>query len=346
MKAARVAAKGEPVEYDVTFSADRALGPWAARLMSFLSGGSDLDARGFPVQEIVARGSAIATETWLVDEAGARLRRIATHRLEDIELGGIDPQAFGVPEGFRDLRRREPPREKGDRVVAFRRALRRRVPVQAPGRPDLLRRASSALAAPGLVNVFVPSKRPPEIPIESCLPSTQFVPGAFEIRRMLCDNVKSAVNLIGQRLSTVTGTRDSNGRIAVSVDWLQQLEDAHNARFDANGNFLGDGLFCLLRDPLTSTSSGGTGLPDRVAEAAAERLVEDVSNLPLGGNEDPVDIPLQARVELAAITGDASIRRNQRWDRLVPGKWTPTGLELPAHRERAHHTRFSVRSER
>jgi hypothetical protein len=314
----RVAAKGEPVEFDVTFSADPALGPWAARLVSFLSGDSDLEARGFPVQEIAARGPAIATETWLVDQAGARLRRIAMHRLEDIELGQIDPQAFSVPEGFRDLRRREVPRETADRVVAFRRALHRQVPAQtarAPRRADVQRRAASALAAP-IMSVFVPSKRPPEIPIESCLPSTQFVPCAFEVRRLLCDNVKSAVNLIGQRLNSVTGTRDPNGLIAVTVDWLQQLEDAHNARFDTDGTFLGDGLFCLLRDPPTGTSFGGTGLLDRAAEAVAERLVEDASNLPLGGNEDPVDIPVQARLELAAITGDPGIRQNQRWDRL------------------------------
>ena len=288
--------------------------------MSFLCGGSDLEARGFPVQEIAARGPAIATETWLVDEAGGNLRRIATHRLDDIELGRIDPQVFSVPEAFRDLRTREPPRETGDRVVAFRRALRRRVPVQtarAPGRPDVQRRASSALA-PQTMAVFVPSKRPPEIPIESCLPSTQFVPCAFEIRRLLCDNVKSAANLIGQRLSTVTGTRDPNGRIAVSVDWLQQLEDVNNARFDTDGTFLGDGLFCLLRDPPTGTSFGGTGLLDRAAEALAEQLVENESNLPLGGNDDPVDIPVQARFELAAITGDPTIRQNRRWDQLSP----------------------------
>ena len=317
---ARITAKGEPVAVEVAFSADPALRPWAARLMSFLCGGSDLEARGFPVQEIAARGPAIATETWLVDEAGGNLRRIATHRLDDIELGRIDPQVFSVPEGFRDLRTREPPRETGDRVVAFRRALRRRVPVQtarAPGRPDVQRRASSALA-PQTMAVFVPSKRPPEIPIESCLPSTQFVPCAFEIRRLLCDNVKSAANLIGQRLSTVTGTRDPNGRIAVSVDWLQQLEDVNNARFDTDGTFLGDGLFCLLRDPPTGTSFGGTGLLDRAAEALAEQLVENDSNLPLGGNDDPVDIPVQARFELAAITGDPTIRQNRRWDQLSP----------------------------
>ncbi len=317
---ARITAKGEPVAVEVAFSADLALRPWAARLMSFLCGDSDLEARGFPVKEIAARGPAVATETWLVDEAGGNLRRIATHRLDDIELGRIDPQAFTVPDGFRDLRRREPSHETGDRVVAFRRALRRRVPVQtarASGRPDVQRRASSTMAPPTMA-VFVPSKRPPEIPIESCLPSTQFVPCAFEIRQLLCDNVKSAVNLIGQRLNTVTGARALNGRIAVSVDWLQQLEDAHNARLDASGNFVGDGLFCLLRDPPTGTDFGGTGLLDRMAEAVAERLVERVSNLPLGGIEDPVAIPEQARLELAVISGDASIPRDQRWDRLSP----------------------------
>jgi hypothetical protein len=315
----RVAARGEPVAFEVTFSEDPDLRPWADRLISLLSGGSDVEERGFPVREIAARGSAIATETWLVDEAGVRLRRIASHRLEEIEVRRIEPQTFSVPQDFRDLRRREPPRETGDRVVAYRRAVRRRVQgpaVRAEGRPVVQRR--TAMATPGMVSVFVPSKQPPEIPIESCLPSTQFVTGAFEIRQLLCDNVRSAVNLIGQRLATATGTRDPNGRIAVSVDWLKQLEDAHNARFDANGNFLGDGLFCLLRDPPTGTSLGGTGLLDRAAEALAEQLVEDDSNLPLGGNDDPVDIPVQARFELAAITGDPNIRQNRRWDRLSP----------------------------
>ena len=52
------------------------------------------------MQEIAARGPAIATETWLVDEAGGNLRRIATHRLDDIELGRIDPQVSACRRPF------------------------------------------------------------------------------------------------------------------------------------------------------------------------------------------------------------------------------------------------------
>ena len=154
----------------------------------------------------------------------------------------------------------------------------------------------------------------------SCRPSTLHVTAATEVRQALLDAVEHVANIASSRLGTFSGGRvapgdPENTDVSVTVDWLDRLE-----QFSASQAPAGDALFCLLRDPPPADDplAGGLGLLDRIAASLAAALLAAAEPLPLGGEEDPVDVPPEVAAEIATVAAEPSVAAEERFGALGP----------------------------
>ncbi|MBA4263673.1 MAG: hypothetical protein C0453_01205 [Comamonadaceae bacterium] len=310
------------IEYS---SSDKVSSEVAANLLrACLPGLETLTELGLPFDQIGTRGIISGLEVWLVNEKGQVTTCLATHRVAEIVVGPIEADRFKIPDGFRDLRSKL---QKGESawhpVGSPHRRTRRGAPVQ-PDRPSsgvffqsqVIRSATqleSTLGDPFAKFEFATAPAMPE-----CLPSTPYASSAFEIRQALLDAIQQMINLIANRMDTVTGARVDPGNtentdVELKIDWLAQLEQFHQDQDD-----VGDGLFCLLRDPpaVDDPLGGGAGLLDRLAETLASQLLAADPPLPLGGEDAPIVLPPEVENEIAAIAENDSIVASQRFASL------------------------------
>ncbi|MFZ2989203.1 hypothetical protein [Ideonella sp.] len=293
-----------------------------AVLDACLPGWEALSALGLPFKQLAGMGLPRAIETWLVDASGMRSHLLAAHRVEGLCAGPVAPAALAIPEGFGDLRApalktcqdgslaprvtiaRRHPRPQG---LTANRGVRARVQPPFPLQ-------TVATAWQGTDKRARASE--PELP--QCQPATLHASASLEVQQSLLDAIQTVLNGIGSRLSDVRGARvnpndPEETRVRLDIDWLEQM--ARKARALPSG----DGLFCLLRDPPADDGlGGGNGLLDRMAESLARELMARENPLPLGGDDQPVTLPVSVQAEIAALAADASVSRKARYDALAP----------------------------
>lgn len=300
-------------------------------LSTSLPGLDELAEMGLPLKEIMAAGTPKTVETWLVNDKGQRGARLARHRVSGITTGPIDSVLFSIPEGFRNLRDRNPESDRAWHPLGSPRGRTRRGK-PARGRKASAEQSSQARAAYTAVRYqavgqVVPAKFSTEPVFPECFPSTLHASSALEIRQSLLDTIQFVINLVANRLDTTTGTRvdpgdPENTDVELTIDWLAQLEQFHQSQVvvhdDGEEEFLGDGLFCLLRDPPPDNDrlGGGKGLLDKLAETLARRLVAAEDPIPLGGEDDPVALPQAIEDRIAALSEDDSIPPAERFNEL------------------------------
>lgn len=292
-------------------------------LSALLPGLDELAEMGLPLDKIKALGVPTTVETWFVNDKGKRLTRLARHQVSSIKTGLIEQTVFSIPEGFRDLRERK--RGHGD---AWHRigGPRRRTPrgkraARSSGSDQQYSQARAAYVAVPYPATTVqgPPKINPEPLLPQCLASTLRVSSAFEIRQSLLDAIQLVINLVANRIDTATGGRvdaadPENTAVELTIDWLAQLKQYNDGR-----NNLGDGLFCFLRDPPPPNDplGGGTGILDGMAESLARELVAAEDPIPLGGEDDPVNLPEAIEDEIVERAADESIPPDERFGALL-----------------------------
>ena len=304
---------------------DKASSEIAAIILSTCLPGLDgLAELGLPLKQIAAGGTPKTVETWLVNDKGLRVERLARHRVSGITTSPIDHALFRIPEGFRNLRDQK---REGDRawhpVGGPHRRTRRGKPARggkasAEGSSQARAAYTAARYQATVGRMFPKVEVATEPAFPECLPSTLHASSALEIRQALLDAIMLLINLVANRLDTAAGTRVDPGNpestdVVLTIDWLAQLEQFHQSRGD-----FGDGLFCLLRDPPPNDDplGGGTGLLDQMAETLARQLVAAEEPIPLGGQDDPVALPQAIEDEIVALAEDGSIPKAERFDAL------------------------------
>lgn len=298
----------------------------AAVLSACLPGLKGLVELGLPLKRMETAGMPQTVHTWLVNDTGRRIARLAHHRISDVKTGKMDPALFRVPEGFRDLRHHKPKGDGAWHPIGGPRRRARRGKAARSGQAHAAQSAQARAAySAAPYQATLGTLLPPKIEVSTepalpgCLPSTPHASSALEIRQSLLDAIRFMVNLMANRLDTATGTRPApadpdNTDVELTVEWLAQLEQFHQSRGD-----FGDGLFCLLRDvpPEDDPLGGGTGLLDRLAESLAREFVAEEEPIPLGGEDDPVALPQAIEDEIAALAQDDSIPAGERFDGLA-----------------------------
>ena len=311
-----------------------------AVLRSCLPGLEHLEAVGLPLDKLVVEGMPVCVETWDIDAKGARRACLARHTVTIRAVGEVPPDAFAIPEGFRDLRAKAGKQDA--RWVTIGKYPRR---ARHAGRARGISRAAGtaqthsqdrATYGFGLFDRKVAIPREPLLP--QCHPQTLHTSASLEIRQSLLDGIQSIMNAIGSRLDVARGARADpadreNRMVLLEVDWLDQMQRFSesvppNASFEA-----GDGLFCLLRQPPGADGlGGGGGLLDRMAESLASELLARESPLPLGGEADPIALPAAIENEIAAVVADTGIPRKERFNALDPTTQARVREEVLAQR--------------
>jgi len=305
-----------------------------AVLHSCLPGLEHLVSLGLPLDELVAAGAPLCVETWTVDAKGVRRACLAHHRVTIRSVGDVPPSVFAIPKGFRNLRAKTEKRDAGW-VTLGKHPRRARHASRARG---TARAAKATQVHAQTMSTFVPGgfdgKReiPSEPVLPQCQPQTLHASASFEIRQSLLDALQTILNAIGSRLDVVRGRRvdptdPENGAVRFDIDWLDQLERT------SNNLASGDGLFCLLREPPDADGlGGGGGLLDRMAESLARKLLSSESPLPLGGEDDPVELPAAIESEIATVAANEDIARADRFDELNPTTQARVREEVLAQR--------------
>lgn len=275
-------------------------------------------AEPFLLDKIVARGLPSEVRVFAVDPKRDSRTLLAEHLVETIRTGRIVGEEFTVPEGYRDLRgiSDEPRRTCLGKATVLRERPRQGAPGRAAARaPQAATFGASSLQAmaPTLLGRLQLSE--PVVP--SCLDATVRVAAAYELRQQALDAIATVVNLIGRRLTEISGTTGAGeeSQTLLDIDWLSQLETFHGAQGDA-----GDALFCLLRD----TSGAGQGLLDKAAESLARQLLAEIPRpateggpvAPLGGADAPVVLSATTAARIAQFVRDTDIAPEERFDRL------------------------------
>ncbi|HXQ70666.1 MAG TPA: phage holin family protein [Pyrinomonadaceae bacterium] len=287
-------------------------------LRTCLPGIDDLIELGLPFQEIVVAGTPASIETWVVNPKGVRVAMLARHQVTKIITGMLDPALFQIPKDFRDLRRKNPDDRRSWHPLGGKHP-RRKPPAKATQTEQasalqVTQSGEGEYVVRGPLGEAYKVKLEPNLP--ECLPSTRLASSALEIRQQLLDVIQFLVNLIANRLDTVTGGRvdandPDNTDVELTIDWLDQLE-----QFSQNRQ--GDGVFCLLREPPPADDplGGGTGLLDRRAESMARRFASADPPFPFGGEDEPISLPSGIQAELEDLAEDDSIEADERFDNL------------------------------
>lgn len=329
---------------------DKASSEIAAVILSTcLPGLNGLAELGLPLKQIAAGGTPKTVETWLVNDKDLRVQRLARHHVSGITTGPVDDALFRIPEGFRNLRDQS---REGDRawhpVGGPHRRTRRGKPAHrgkaSAQESSHAHAAYTAARYQATMGQLVPKfEFATEPAFPECLPSTPHASSAFEIRQTLLDAIQLVINLVANRLDTAGGTRvdpgdPGNTNVELIIDWLAQLEQFHQ-----NQGGLGDGLFCLLRDPPPNDDplGGGKGLLDQMAETLARQLVAAEEPIPLGGEDDPVALPQAVEDEIAALAEDESIPRADRFANLSAASRATVREEVLAQRIAAINYAFN-----
>jgi hypothetical protein len=322
-------------------------------LAASLPGLDQLSELGLPLEKIQDAGTPRTVEIWLVNGKGRRVARLARHRISGVTSGLLDPALFRIPEGFRDLRDGGLEGDRAWRPLGGPR-LRTRRGKPARGQKATAEQMSRAIAATGASGdklsvwqaVTHPAGFSTEPAIPECLPSTLHTTSALEIRQTLLDAIQLLVNLLANRLSGAVGTRadptdPENTDVQLTIDWLEQLRQFHESRGNWGRDY-GDGLYCLLRDaPSAEDPVGGTGLLDRMAEALARHFVAENSPIPLGGPDDPIELPPEVEAEIIALAQDPLIPADERYNELSDTSRVVVREEVLAQRIATFTTLFN-----
>ena len=288
-----------------------------AALAVCLPGFEQLIAIGLPLAELVSRGLPKTVRAWHVDRHGKRIGKLATHELTRVKIGPIAAETFRIPADVQDRRQRPAPAPDAPWHTLTRRKLRPARHRRRDGAKGQARAA--AMFGQGAMMEWVPPTlvgRPMQPALEpvlpSCLPSTFLAACATQIRQGLLDTIGYFFNLVGERLTSVSGVRanDDTTDVTLNVDWLEQL------RVFSEGEPLRAGLFCLLRDaPTDEDPVAGRGLLDQFAASLARDLLAADEPLPFGG-DDPVTLPQEIVDAITLVINDEDIRPEDRFDEL------------------------------
>ncbi len=262
---------------------------------------TELRERGLDCQALLREGAPVRGEFHL-ERGRGEYHKASWFEVRDLRLEPYDPDAFGVPKDYKDLR--SAPKQNREKGHCYgkprRRSTLRATPTRPAEQPWPLAQAGTAQAALTHVSATTGAvfEREGNLDFPRCFPSTYGSQIANLVDQRLLDDVRYIVNGVSRRL---TGFGGSGGNI--TIDWLNQFE-AH-----ANGlaGEAGSGLFFLLRDP----DGDGQGLLDKLSEASVRRLLVEGG---LGGLTLPVTLAAAA----AAVIANTAIAPEDRYDSLTP----------------------------
>ncbi len=330
------------VRWTVRVIEDPALAPYARAAYTMMFGDiAAIAESGIPLDDVAAFGFPVKTETTVLFAGASCEEVVSTGEITDPGIPPVDDNDFDVPIDFGDVTTGAGrTRERDDGAKAKKSTAARRAAPQphaahtAPAATAprfMMTRGVSIVATPapfetvttsdGAV-VLPPPFSEPDTGLAECIASTHRVGSAWEMRQLLLDHMRFAVNAAADRLDDVRAAREApddpeNTDVTVRLDWLQAMKDEHLRLLDPNGDGsnvgAGDGLFCVLRDepPPDDITQGGTGVLDKLAEAQAETLVET--------DEDALDdltLPEDVIAEVDALLANDAIAADDRWQNL------------------------------
>ena len=280
----------------------------ATILRAVLPGLDGLVTLGLPFAALCRLGLPEAIEiTCPAQGAGKAMEPMAVHRIEGLERRRLEPTTFGVPAGFRDLRKRSAEvRGKGKDAPRGSVILKRPLgggDQRATGQARA-RNMSAVAALPDRLKI-VPSPVPL---LPSCGPVVFGESGAISVRQSLLDAVTEASNLLARRFGSfdATGvTVDGAPKLRFAVDWLAQIE----------------------AQPATDGVRIATNLAlPGIARSLAQQYCAANPPVPLGGTDDPIALPPATEARLLALAEDPAIDPDDRFGRL-PGDDRDTILD-------------------
>lgn len=238
------------VHHQFVFSRDPQLAEFGPALFFLMHCGPGCHAHSrFPVEVLAKQGCLIEERAWVAGHKEPLMEMRLHPELIDTPEGAFEtPKGYSPLELFLKERRKEVP------VPAEK-------PVPAPGMKEAVQAAVSHTA----LALKIDQKLSPE-----CMSSTRFGSISAILHQDLLNHASVAVNTVAPLLGTAT---ISGGTL--TVPWLASLAGINAG----SGTAPGSGIFCLLRDPRTTTAaggpSGGEGLLDRIA---ARNLFEPDGN--------------------------------------------------------------------